>query len=561
MQKLKVAIVGSGEDLSSIFKMIKDVPEVEISGLYRTGNNGNTNSPGNINDIQIKMNLDEIALNSPDVVILSGKDEHMREKLRSLIKPNTSLLDTMAVELITSVLRERERLLEFKKVQSELAIILNSVHEAIEVADINGIIKYVNPAFTRITGISEHERVGENILEVSPDGALATVLKTGQNVYGYRTRVGGSESEVISNAAPIFLDGVMIGGVVVFQHITDVMKLMEELRNSTHLIENLSEKLGQVTTSQYTFNDILGTSKEIRKCITFSERASRTDANIILLGESGTGKERFAHAIHHASPRRDHPFIKVNCATIKENLLESELFGYARGAFDGAVKSRIGKLELANGGTLFLDEIGDISPGIQKKLLKALQNMEFKRLGGDHTIRVDVRVIATTNRNLRELVKKGAFNESLFKILNGVEITIPPLRSHKEDISMLSNYLINKYNRKLGKKVKGLDKDAEELLYGYDWPGNVRELKNILERVMVTTKDDMITKKDLIQHVSQFRSAVDIIPIDQMEQILIKKAINKFGNTVEGKKRAAQALNISLATLYNKLKKYGSDNQ
>ncbi|MCL6478475.1 MAG: sigma 54-interacting transcriptional regulator [Peptococcaceae bacterium] len=565
MPKLKVAIIGPEEEGNLIYKMINAVPEVEIAGLFHPGNDRPAGGSGLHNDRVPAGGLQEIArINDLDAVILAGETEELRNEVSALISPGVSLLDSKAVDLIMLLLKEKEKLLEFKKIQSELAIILNSVHEAIEVADKNGLIKYVNPAFTRITGIPEGERIGKNIFEVSPDGALATVLKTGKNIFGHRTKVGGSTSEVISNAAPIYVDGNLTGGVVVFQHLTDVMKLMDALRHSTSLIENLSEKLGQVTTSKYTFNDILGTSQELKKCIQVAERAARSNSTVLLLGESGTGKELFAHAIHHSSPRREKPFIKVNCAAIPENLLESEFFGYAKGAFTGAVKSKIGKFELANGGTIFLDEIGDMSLNLQGKLLRVLQEMEFERVGGNQTIKVDVRVIAATNRNLRDLIRQGRFREDLYYRLNVVEITIPPLRYHKEDLPMLCNNLVVKLNRKLGKKVKGLSKDAEEALYGYNWPGNVRELENVIERVMVTVDDEIITKKNLIQHVSQFKNTpereLDLISIDMMEQILIKKALTKFGNTVEGKRKAAQALNISLATLYNKLKKSRSDN-
>ncbi|MCL6609956.1 MAG: sigma 54-interacting transcriptional regulator [Peptococcaceae bacterium] len=548
MPKLRVAIAGAGEEGTSIYKMIRAVPEVEVVGLY---------SPEKI--------LEELTLNNRmDVVILAREAGRLKQRISGLIKPGTSIIDAGAVDLIVSLLKEKEKLLEFKKLQSELTIILNSVHEAIEVADTDGIIRYVNPAFTRVTGIPEHERIGRNIFEVSPNGALAQVLKTGKNIFGHRTRVGGSNSEVISNAAPIYVDGNIIGGVVVFQHLTDVIKLMDELRQSASLIENLSEKLGQVTTSKYTFSDILGNGQELKKCIQVAERAARSNSTVLLLGESGTGKELFAHAIHHASPRREKPFIKVNCAAIPESLLESEFFGYTKGAFTGAIKSKIGKFELANGGTIFLDEIGDMSLNLQGKLLRVLQEMEFERVGGNQTIKVDVRVIAATNRNLRELIRQGRFREDLYYRLNVVEITLPPVRYHKEDLPLLCNSLIVKLNRKLGKKVKGLSRDAEEALFSYDWPGNVRELENVIERVMVTVDDEVITKKNLIQHVSQFKNTserdLDLIPIDQMEQILIKKALLKFGNTVEGKRKAAQALNISLATLYNKIKKNRSDN-
>jgi len=376
--------------------------------------------------------------------------------------------------------------------------------------------------------------------------------------------VGGSNAEVISNASPIVVDGNLEGAVVVFQHFTDVMKLMDELRKRTTMIENLSDKFGQVTTCKYTFADILGNNDELKKCIQLADRAAQSNTTVLLLGESGTGKELFAHAIHHASSRREKPFIKINCAAIPENLLESEFFGYAKGAFTGAVKSRIGKFELANGGTLFLDEIGDMNLNLQGKLLRVLQEMEFERVGGNQTIHVDVRVIAATNRNLRDLIRMGKFREDLYYRLNVVEITIPPLRVRKEDLPILVNHLIVKLNRKLGKKVKGLSQDAEEVLYSYEWPGNIRELENVVERVMVTVDEEILTKKNFIQHVSQFKPIperdVELIPIDRMEQILIKKALMKFGNSVEGKRRAAQALNISLATLYNKIKRAKLDN-
>jgi len=563
VQKIKVAIAGNGKKVNYIYLMFRAVPEVDITGLYCVGDSEDLIFPDGEN-VPVIANLDNLKSGGMDILILAGTDEKSESLIREHVGPKVSVVDQNALDLVSLVLKEKEKLLEFKKIQSELTIILNSVHEAIEVADINGNIIYVNPAFTKVTGIPEDERIGKNIFEVSPEGALATVIKTGKDIFGHRTKVGGSNSEVVSNAAPISVDGKITGGVVVFQHLTDVMKLMDELRQRTSLIENLSEKLGQVTTSKYSFNDILGTSPELRKSINLAERSSKSNSTVLLLGESGTGKELFAHAIHHASPRREKPFIKVNCAAIPENLLESEFFGYAKGAFTGALKSKIGKFELANGGTIFLDEIGDMSLNLQGKLLRVLQEMEFERVGGNQTIKVDVRVISATNRNLRDLIRQGKFREDLYYRLNVVEITIPPLRHHKEDLSMLSNSLIIKLNRKLGKKVKGLSRDAEEALYSYDWPGNVRELENVVERVMVTVDDDIITKKNLILHVSQFKNIsdkdMDLIPIDRMEQILIRKALLKFGNTVEGKRRAAQALNISLATLYNKLKKERPEN-
>lgn len=565
MHRIKVAIIGAGRDGTSIYKALKSMNEVEVIGMADI----DPSAPGILtaredcvivtNDINKLIELPNL-----DLIIETTGVKEVEELLNKVKQKSTSIIDARGANLMLTILKEKERLMEFKKIQGEFSAILSSMQEAIEVADINGTIKYVNPAFTRITGIPEEERIGKNIFELSPDGALATVLKTGKMVFGQRTKVGGCKADVVSTSTPIIVDGKMEGGVVVFQHFSDMMNLMEELKKSTTIIENLTDKLGQVTTSKYTFSDIIGNSTEMKKCINLAKRSAQSDSTVLLLGESGTGKELFAHAIHASSIRRENPFIKVNCAAIPETLLESEFFGYAKGAFTGAVKSKIGKFELAHGGTIFLDEIGDMSLLLQAKLLRVLQEMEFERVGGNQTIKVDVRVIAATNRNLRKLIREGKFREDLYYRLNVVEITIPPLRAHKEDLPALVNNLITKLNRKLGKNVKGLSKDAEEVLFSYDWPGNVRELENVIERVMVTADDELLTKKSLIQHVNQFRISpernIDLMPIDQMEEMLIRKAMAKYGNSVEGKRRAAQALNISLATLYNKLKKVKSAN-
>ena len=557
--KIKVAIIGIGDDALSVYNLLKNLRDIEVVSFL---NIYDEILPSNLlteNNIIFHNSLDKIVkINGLSIIINTVKDTKVEEKLKQ-IRGNVSIIETGSVNLMVRLFQEKQELLKIKSIQGELSTILNSIQEAVEVAGKDGVIKYLNPAFVRVTGIPAEERIGKNVLEASPDGALAMALRTGKNIFGHSTKVGGSNAEVISNASPIIIDGSLEGAVVVFQHFTDVMKLMDELKQRTSQIENLSDKFGQVTTCKYNFSDILGGSNELKKCILLAEKSARSNTTVLLLGESGTGKELFAHAIHHVSSRREKPFIKVNCAAIPENLLESEFFGYAKGAFTGAVKSKIGKFELANGGTIFLDEIGDMNLLLQGKLLRVLQEMEFERVGGNQTIRVDVRVIAATNRNLRDMIRNGNFREDLYYRLNVVVVTIPPLRLRKDDLPELVNNLIVKLNRKLGKKVQGISKDAEEILYSYDWPGNVRELENVVERVMVTVDDEVLKKKHFVQHVSQFKTLpekdIDLMPIEHMEQLLIKKALSKFGSTVEGKRRAAQALNISLATLYNKLKK------
>jgi transcriptional regulator with PAS, ATPase and Fis domain len=562
MKIVRVAIAGAGENGYSAYRMLNEIKEVSIAGIADL----NPEAPGMVaagnEGIYVTKDINDLLmLPDLDVIIEATGSTEVLNFIQHNKKSKTAIMEAKAADLIISILREKkEELLEIKSVKSQLSAILDSVQEAIEVADIDGNIKFVNPAFSRITGIAEDERMNQNIFEASPDGALASVLKTGKLVFGHRTKVGGSNAEVVSNAAPIIVDGIMEGGVVVFQHFTDVMNLMEELKKSTSIIENLTDKLGQVTTSKYTFDNILGSSTEISSCVDLAERSARSNSTVLLLGESGTGKELFAHAIHSSSMRRENPFIKVNCAAIPETLLESEFFGYEKGAFTGAVKSKIGKFELAHSGTIFLDEIGDMNLILQGKVLRVLQEMEFERVGGTQTTKVNVRVIAATNRNLRELIRLGKFREDLFYRLNVVEITVPPLRVRKEDLPVLLDNLIVKLNRKLGKKVKWVDSEAEEVLLNYDWPGNIRELENMIERVMVTMDEEVITKKNLVMHASQFKITherdVDLVPIDQMEEMMIKKAVAKYGNTVEGKRRASQVLNISLATLYNKLKRF-----
>lgn len=562
MPKIGVAIIGGDEKAHALYHMLKDMENVEILGVA----DSDMASPVMVEAAEegIFTTADFIGLLSlPGLGVLCNtvNDPEIEKNLSKIKPPGVAIISGWALELMQALLRKREELQRTGYLKRELEAILNSMHEGIEVVGPKGLIKYVNPAFTQITGINPQDRIGKNIFEVSPHGALAEALRTGREVRGLRTIVGGSNVEVVSNAAPIVVDGKMEGAVVVFQPFAEVMKLMERLHQCNSMIKELSEKIGQVAASSYTFADILGKSPEIRRCIQVAAKAAQTNSTVLLVGETGSGKELFAHAIHHASSRRNRPFIKVNCAAIPENLLESEFFGYEKGAFTGADKSKIGKFELAHGGTIFLDEIGDLDPSLQAKLLRVLQDMEFERVGGTRTIKVDVRVIAATNRNLRELIQEGRFRKDLYYRLSVVEIFIPPLRARKEDLPILISNLIAKFNRRLGKKVKGISREAEELLFNYDWPGNIRELENVFERVMILVDDEeILDHRHFMPHIHRtvpdWGKDIEVMPIDQMEQMLIKKALSVFGTSAEGKWRAARSLNISLATLYNKLKKY-----
>ncbi|MCL5935588.1 MAG: sigma-54 dependent transcriptional regulator, partial [Firmicutes bacterium] len=288
-------------------------------------------------------------------------------------------------------------------------------------------------------------------------------------------------------------------------------------------------------------------------------RVARTDVTVLIQGESGTGKELVARAIHQNSDRQNQPFIKINCAAIPENLLETELFGHEKGAFTGAGIRRLGKFEIASRGTIFLDEIGEMSMSIQAKILRVLQDREFERIGGNQTQKADVRIVAATNKNLKEAIKEGFFREDLFFRLNVVNIWIPPLRDHMDDVPEMISYFLNKYSRQFNKKVQGVSKDALQKLMSYDWPGNIRELQNVCERAIVMATGLVITPEDLPYNISAYKEGLDLTPrgmslreiMMDLERQVILNALreNNWNRTA-----TAHRLGISRRSLYDKIK-------
>jgi len=311
-----------------------------------------------------------------------------------------------------------------------------------------------------------------------------------------------------------------------------------------------------------TTDRIIYRSGKMGALINMAGRVAASRATVLLQGESGTGKELLARLIHNLSPRSARPIIAVNCGALHENLLESELFGHEKGAFTGATARRIGRFEEADGGTLFLDEIGELSPQVQVKLLRFLQEHEFQRLGGNQTLRTDVRVISATNRDLEQRVKEGAFREDLFYRLNVVMMSIPPLRERKEDIPVLIDHFLKRYAEENGKGIDGLSREAQDLLLKYDYPGNVRELENIIERAVVIAREDVISVEDLpfregMEEALEGRRAEESLlrgSIEELEKKLIAEAMEKAG---DHQTRAAELLGISERMLRYKLKKYG----
>ena len=318
------------------------------------------------------------------------------------------------------------------------------------------------------------------------------------------------------------------------------------------------------------FYNIVGSSKGMREVFDMAETVFDNDITVLITGESGTGKELIAEAIHYNSPRRAKPFVKLNCVAIPETLLESELFGYEKGAFTGATRQKLGKFELANQGTLLLDEIGDMSVATQAKLLRVLQEREVERVGGINPIKVDVRIMASTNQDLSQLVREQGFREDLYFRLNVLPIHIPSLRERREDIPLLVDHFVSLYKTKFHKDIEGFADDAMDLLINYSWPGNVRELENVVQRAFILSKERVIQEWSLPPEIRRqrkeaffdmekletdlpFNEKVEMV-VGEVEKKLIIQAMDKVGWKRE---KGASLLGISLKTLYNKMKKYG----
>ncbi len=343
--------------------------------------------------------------------------------------------------------------------------------------------------------------------------------------------------------------------------VDELKKVVRSALINKGLIDDRSvEEKNSAGKEPVSFCGMIGTSREMLKIFTTIRKVSDTPANILILGESGTGKELVARAIHENSSRSKMPFIAINSGGIPENLLESELFGYMKGSFTGAYADRQGFFEMARGGTMFLDEIGELSPSLQVKLLRVVQEKTFRRIGGAEDIKVDVRIISATNKNLQEKVKKGEFREDLFYRLNVIPILIPPLRERREDIPLLIDNFIDKYSRLFGKEIRNISSYAVELLMNYDFPGNIRELQNIIERGVAMESSSIILPESLSFGAPKFDvditdNGIDLnAELDKIEKMIIEKALQKAKGS---KKKAAELLNVTFDSLRHRIEKLG----
>jgi PAS domain S-box-containing protein len=425
--------------------------------------------------------------------------------------------------------------------------ILDSINEGVFTVDLDWRVTTFNAAAERITGVPRQEAIGRPCSDVfrasicERDCALRRTFTTGKPIVNATAQITSAAGEQIpvriSTALLKDAGGAVTGGVETFQDLSRVEQLRKELD------------------SRYTFEDIVGRSAPMQKLFEVLPRIAESSSTVLLEGASGTGKELFARAIHSLSPRRKKPFIAVNCAALPDTLLESELFGYKAGAFTDARRDKPGRFVLADGGTLFLDEIGEVSPAMQVRLLRVLQERVVEPLGAIEPVKVDVRVVAATNKDLAELVRQGKFREDLFYRIHVIHLKLPPLRERREDIPLLVDRIIAKFNRLQGKDIAGVSEEAMVRLMEHNYPGNVRELENIIEHAFVLCPSGWIELRHLPPELRPAGpSEGDLggsMSLRSMEQHLIATALRRHNGN---RTRAARELGINVSTLYRKLK-------
>lgn len=469
--------------------------------------------------------------------------------------------------LIEKISKKYKDLKSAKLSLMELDAIIECSYDGIYITDGEANTIKVNNAYERITGLKKEDVLGKNMKELEKEGfisksATLMVLENRQTTTIQQEFNTGVKVLVSSN--PIFgEDGKVIMVVTNVRDVTQLYELKEQLQKNKEITRKYVSEIEEMRTQLLNASEIVAEDHKTIEIIQLANRIAKVDTTILMLGETGAGKDQIAKYIHKASNRSKNQFIKVNCGAVPASLIESEFFGYEKGAFTGANKEgKLGLFELASGGTIFLDEVGELPMDMQVKLLRVLQEMEVVRIGGTKSIKIDVRVLAATNRDLEEMIKKKQFREDLYYRLNVVPLYIPPLRERKQDILPLINFFLNQLNKKYNFN-KVFAPDALKTLYEYNWPGNVRELKNIVERVVIMSEADKIERLDLPKNIigsngmvvtlNTFEEGINLKEtLDSIEEKLIKKAYDKYGNV----RAAAKSLGIDASTFVRKRQKY-----
>lgn len=440
----------------------------------------------------------------------------------------------------------------------EMKNLINSLDSGIILTNKNLVIENINNKTLKLLKTSSDKLYNKNINEIFEN--IQFKGSSPSKIYPIKSKINNSNEEYIIKVLPNEINNV------IQSYLFEISKYSKMLQNAYEIMEQKEE---------VNFADILGESFKIKNTISLAKQVSMGDSSIMIRGESGTGKELFARAIHNNSSRKNNMFIAINCASIPDHLLESELFGYEKGAFtDANTSGKIGRFELANGGTLFLDEIGDLPIHLQPKLLRVLQDNSFTRLGGNKKINVDFRLITATNKNLEKMITNNEFREDLYYRLNVIPINIPSLKERKEDITTIANEKLKLYCEKLNKAPKKFTPDLLNKFKEYEWNGNIRELENIIEYLVNLSEEEYITSnllpssfnKDNIVNLNKTNVENDLIIdeysslknlTEQFEKQILEEYIKKFGNSTINKKQIAEILDINLSTLYRKLYRYG----
>ncbi|MGX8795255.1 sigma 54-interacting transcriptional regulator [Fusibacter sp. JL298sf-3] len=442
---------------------------------------------------------------------------------------------------------------------SILKSVLELAYDGILVVDTEGRITMISDAYKRFLGVEGDALIGKHVTEVIENTRMHIVAQTGVPEINDFQEIRGDY--MLATRIPYYVDGKLAGaiGKVIFRNISELHSINKKYTKIEQELRNLRSEISSIHYAKYSFDQIITANAQMDTLKKQAEKIAPSRSNILIQGESGTGKELFAHAIHKASRRSDRPFVSVNCAAIPEALLESELFGYEKGAFTGADKNgRIGKFELADEGTLFLDEIGDMPLQMQAKILRVLQDGEVERVGSNRPKQVDVRIIAATNKNLKEMVAEKLFRADLYYRLNVMNLHIPPLKERRDDVILLSSHFIDRLNAQNHGKVWGIAEKTQLLMRQYHWPGNIRELRNIIERAYHIMEADQEIQP---YHLPAFLKAADPDytgdPLKMMmetyeKKMLLERLIYFNGN----KTKTAKDLGISRMALHKKLEKY-----
>ena len=442
---------------------------------------------------------------------------------------------------------------------SLLETMLAAPDELIVVVNKNGYIENMSQAYGDFLGIQVQNAIGRHVTEVIENTRMDIVVKTGVPETGETQDIHGEK--MIATRIPIRKNGMVIGayGRVLVRNTRELHMLHDKLSSIEMELNMYKRTFEKINTAKYTVDDIIGDCSIMQDLKDSVRKVAKTNSNVLIMGESGTGKELFAHSIHAGSMRRKAPFVCVNCGSIPEQLIESELFGYEEGAFTGARKGgKIGLFPAAHGGTIFLDEIGELPLSMQVRLLRVLQDREIQRVGSNVREKVNVRVVAATNRNLYQMVKKGEFRSDLYYRLNVVTLHLPLLRERKEDLPLLIRMILSKISKKENLGAIEISREAMDHLLRYDWPGNVRELENVLERAInFTDAGEKIKAKNLPERITGSMVSQTVMPLKELmentEKDAIKNALLRCRNC---KAKAANELGISRTTLYEKMMKY-----